>query len=54
LAQAVLHIVLGMIRQKCASWEEMLMAMTAEAGKYGWMKVVDVMSKDPLIVMQSE
>jgi CBS domain-containing protein len=30
------------------------MAMTVAAGKYGWMKVVDVMTKDPLIVIPSE
>ncbi len=30
------------------------MAMTGAAEKYGWMKVVDVMTKDPLIVIPSE
>ena len=30
------------------------MAMTAAVGKYGWMRVVDVMTKDPLIVTPSE
>jgi acetoin utilization protein AcuB len=30
------------------------MAMTAAIGKYGWMRVVDVMTKDPLIVTPSE
>jgi acetoin utilization protein AcuB len=28
--------------------------MTAAVGKYGWMRVVDVMTKDPLIVTPSE
>jgi acetoin utilization protein AcuB len=32
----------------------MPMAMTAAVGKYGWMRVVDVMTKDPLIVTPSE
>jgi acetoin utilization protein AcuB len=32
----------------------MPMAMTAAIGKYGWMRVVDVMTKDPLIVTTSE
>jgi acetoin utilization protein AcuB len=32
----------------------MPMAMTAAVGKYGWMRVVDVMTKDPLIVTTSE
>ena len=30
------------------------MAMTARVGRYGWMRVVDVMTKDPLIVTPSE
>jgi CBS-domain-containing membrane protein len=30
------------------------MAMTAAVGKYSWMRVVDVMTKDPLIVTPSE
>jgi CBS domain-containing protein len=30
------------------------MAMTGLVGKYGWMKVVDIMTKDPLIVTPSE
>ena len=30
------------------------MAMTAAVGKYGWMRVVDVMTKGPLIVTPSE
>ena len=30
------------------------MAMTAAVGKYGWMRVVDVMTKDPLIVTPLE
>jgi acetoin utilization protein AcuB len=30
------------------------MAMTGAVGKYGWMKVVDIMTKDPLIVIPSE
>jgi acetoin utilization protein AcuB len=30
------------------------MAMTRTVGKYGWMKVVDIMTKDPLIVIPSE
>jgi acetoin utilization protein AcuB len=30
------------------------MAMTGAFGKYGWMKVVDIMTKDPLIVTPSE
>jgi acetoin utilization protein AcuB len=37
-----------------ARWEEMPMAMTSAVGKYGWMRVVDVMTKDPLIVTPSE
>jgi len=46
---------LGMIGQEMhARWEEMPMAMTAAVGKYGWMRVVDVMTKDPLIVTPSE
>jgi CBS domain-containing protein len=30
------------------------MATTARAGRYGWMRVVDVMTKDPLVVTPSE
>jgi CBS domain-containing protein len=30
------------------------MAMTAPVGRYGWMRVVDVMTKDPLVVTPSE
>jgi acetoin utilization protein AcuB len=30
------------------------MAVAARVGKYGWMRVVDVMSKDPLVVTPSE
>ena len=30
------------------------MAMTAPVGSYSWMRVVDVMTKDPLIVTPSE
>ena len=30
------------------------MAMTARLGKYGWMRVVDVMTKHPLVVTPSE
>jgi acetoin utilization protein AcuB len=30
------------------------MARTAPVGRYGWMRVVDVMTKDPLIVTPSE
>jgi acetoin utilization protein AcuB len=41
-------------REMHARWEEMAMAMTAAIGKYGWMRVVDVMTKDPLIVTPSE
>jgi acetoin utilization protein AcuB len=37
-----------------ARWEETPMAMSAAVGKYGWMRVVDVMTKDPLIVTPSE
>jgi acetoin utilization protein AcuB len=40
--------------KNAARWEEMPMAMTAAVGKYGWMRVVDVMTKDPLIVTPSE
>jgi CBS domain-containing protein len=52
LAQAVLHIALGM--KNAARREEMPMAMTAPVGRYGWMRVVDVMTEDPLIVTPSE
>ena len=30
------------------------MAMTAPVGRYGWMRVVDVMTRDPLVVTPSE
>jgi CBS domain-containing protein len=32
----------------------MKMAITAPAGKYNWMKVIDVMTKDPLTVTPTE
>jgi acetoin utilization protein AcuB len=32
----------------------MNMAITAPIGKYNWMKVVDIMTKDPLTVMPTE
>src|SRR6266498_5354295 len=36
------------------SRKENSMAMTSAFGKCGWMKVVDIMTKDPLIVIPSE
>jgi CBS domain-containing protein len=38
----------------CAKRKEDPMGMTSSIGKYGWMKVVDIMTKDPLIVTPSE
>jgi CBS domain-containing protein len=38
----------------CAKRKEDPMAMTGAVEKYGWMKVVDIMTKDPLIVIPSE
>jgi CBS domain-containing protein len=38
----------------CAKRKEDPMEMAGSVGKYGWMKVVDIMTKDPLIVTPSE
>jgi acetoin utilization protein AcuB len=36
------------------SWEGSTMTVKAAIGKYGWIRVLDVMTKDPLTVMPSE
>jgi|ERR671923_2134756 acetoin utilization protein AcuB len=40
--------------RQCRQMGEKAMAMTARLGKYGWMRVVDVMTKHPLVVTPSE
>jgi acetoin utilization protein AcuB len=40
--------------RKCERSEGMKMANTARAGRYSWMRVVDVMTRDPLTVTPTE
>jgi acetoin utilization protein AcuB len=49
-------LILGMkaAPRKCERSEGMKMANTARAGRYSWMRVVDVMTRDPLTVTPTE
>jgi CBS domain-containing protein len=40
--------------KKCERSEGVKMANTARAGRYSWMRVVDVMTRDPLTVTPTE
>jgi CBS domain-containing protein len=42
------------LRDDCAKRKEDPMAITGAVEKYHWMKVVDIMTKDPLTVIPSE